>query len=145
MQMIIDIHRLDDSFHMQAINESGKRVDIDAVPALGGKDAGMRPMQMVLAALGGCSAIDVIDILKKQRQNLQDIRLRISAERAQNTIPAVFTKIHIHFTLTGDIEEEKAGRAISLSIDKYCSVAAMLRSTATISHSFEVVANEPIT
>lgn len=137
--MIIDIERVDDAFHMRAINESGKTVEIDATPAIGGHDAGMRPMQMVLAALGGCSAIDVIDILKKQRVNLQDIRLRISARRAENTVPAIFTEIHIHFTLTGNIPNEKAARAISLSIDKYCSVAAMLRATAKISHSFEVL------
>lgn len=138
--MIIDIQRLDDAFHMQAINESGRTVEIDAAPAIGGHDAGMRPMQMVLAALGGCSSIDVIDILKKQRINPQDIRLRISAKRAENTVPAVFTEIHMHFTLTGNIPNDKVARAIALSIDKYCSVAAMLRSTAKISHSFEIIA-----
>lgn len=137
--MIIEIQRLDDAFHMRAVNESGKAVELDAAPSLGGHDAAMRPMQMVLAALGGCSAIDVIDILKKQRLHLQDIRLKITAQRAEDCIPAVFKTIHIHFMLTGNIPDEKAARAISLSIDKYCSVAAMLRSTATISHSFEVL------
>ncbi len=141
--MIIDIQRIDDAFHMRAVNESGRTVEIDAAPAIGGYDAGMRPMQMVLAALGGCSAIDVIDILKKQRLKLQDIRLRISAKRAENVIPAVFSHIHMHFVLTGDIPDEKAARAITLSVDKYCSVAAMLRSTAEISHSFEILPTTP--
>lgn len=141
--MIIDVQRIDDAFHMRAVNESGRTVEIDAAPAIGGRDAGMRPMQMVLAALGGCSAIDVIDILKKQRLNLQDIRLRISAKRAENTLPAVFTHIHMHFVLTGAIPDEKAARAITLSVDKYCSVAAMLRSTAEISHSFEILPTTP--
>lgn len=137
--MIIEIRRLDDAFHMQAINEEGRTAETDAAPAIGGRNAAMRPMQMVLAALGGCSAIDVIEILKKQRLPLEDIRLKISAKRAENTIPAVFTDIHVHFILTGNIPEEKAARAINLSLEKYCSVAAMLRATANISHSFEIL------
>ncbi|WP_448517969.1 OsmC family protein [Rhodoflexus sp.] len=137
--MIIEIQRIDNAFHMQATNESGKIVEIDAAPSIGGHDAGMRPMQMVLAALGGCSSIDVINILKKQGYNLQDIRLIINAKRAENCTPAVFTEIHIHFILTGDIPDEKVARAISLSVNKYCSVAAMLRSTAAISYSFELI------
>ncbi|MCS7019682.1 MAG: OsmC family protein [Cytophagales bacterium] len=141
--MKIEISRLDDAFHMQATNEEGKTVEMDAALAIGGHNAAMRPMQMVLAALGGCSAIDVIDILKKQRLHLKDIKLQISAKRAEGVIPAVFTDIHMHFILTGDIPDEKAARAIQLSVEKYCSVAAMLRATATISHSFETLSIHP--
>ncbi|MCS6969082.1 MAG: OsmC family protein [Cytophagales bacterium] len=136
--MIVEIKRVHLPFHMQAFNEAGKMVEIDAAAQIGGSDAGMRPMQLVLAALGGCAAIDVIDILSKQRLVLQDIRIKVEGQRAHDQIPAVFKQIHLHFTLTGDIPLHHAQRAVALSVEKYCSVAAMLRSTAEISYGVEV-------
>ncbi len=83
----IELKRLNDSFHLEAVNESGKTVHFDAAPDIGGTNQGMRPMQMLLAVLGGCSTIDVISILKKQKQDVRDIRVTVTGEREQDAIP----------------------------------------------------------
>jgi putative redox protein len=112
---------------------------MDASPEIGGQNLGFRPMQVLLAGLGGCSSIDVISILKKQKQPVLDIRVTIDGERAKNEVPSLFTDIHVHFTLAGDLDEEKVKKAVDLSMDKYCSVAKTLEKTATITHSFSIV------
>ncbi|MDD3883889.1 MAG: OsmC family protein [Gallionella sp.] len=119
--------------------ESGHGVIMDGSPAVGGRDLGPRPMEMLLLGAGGCSSIDVIMILKKSRQSVSDCYVDISAERA-DTDPKVFTKIHMHFVVTGkDIKSEAVGKAVKLSAEKYCSASIMLGATAEMTHDFEVI------
>lgn len=136
----IELARLDNHFCMQATNEGGNTVVMDGAPADGGQNQGMRPMQVLLAAMGGCSAIDVVSILKKQRVELQDLKITLTGEREKDKVPALYTAVHAHFRLFGNIELEKAQKAVALSIEKYCSVAKTLEPTAKITHSVEVVA-----
>jgi putative redox protein len=135
----IELRRLNDSFHFEATNEQGNHVHLDASPDIGGTNQGMRPMQMLLAAMGGCSAIDVVNILKKQKQPLKDIKITVKGEREPNAIPSLYTEVHAHFKLFGDLDREKVSKAVSLSVEKYCSVAKTLEAKAKITYSFEIL------
>jgi putative redox protein len=135
----IDINRLNDGFHMEAVNEQGNTVHMDASPDVGGTNKGMRPMQMLLAAMGGCSSIDVINILKKQRQDLKDIKVTVTGEREKDAVPSLYTDVHAHFRLYGNLDADKAEKAIALSVEKYCSVAKTLEKNAKITYSFEII------
>lgn len=137
--MKIELKRLDADFLMEATNESGNSFKMDASEQIGGKGAAMRPMQVLLASMGGCSSIDVISILRKQRQPLTDIQVILNGEREQGVEPSLFNDIHIHFKLFGDIDPAKAEIAVKLSMEKYCSVAKTLEKTAVIRHSFEII------
>jgi putative redox protein len=137
--MKIELNRLNDGFHLEAVNEQGKTVHLDASPDIGGTNQGMRPMQMLLSAMGGCSAIDVINILKKQKEPLRDIKITVTGEREKDAVPSLFVEVHAHFRLYGDIDRDKASRAVSLSVDKYCSVAKTMSHKAKITHSFEII------
>lgn len=96
-------------------------------------------MQLLLAGLGGCSTIDIVGILKKQRQELEDIRVTVDGEREPNVEPSLFQDIHVHFTLTGNLDEDKVRKAVDLSMEKYCSVAKTLEKTARITYDFKIV------
>ena len=113
---------------------------MDGPPDGGGRNIGLRPMEMVLLGVGGCSAYDVVTILEKSRQKVSDCRVELSAERA-DAIPAVFTRIHLHFVVTGeDLNPKQVERAVHLSAEKYCSASIMLaRAGAEITHDFEIV------
>lgn len=124
---------------MEAVNDKGNSVIMDAGPNDGGHDSGFRPMQMLLAAMGGCSAIDLISILRKQREPLEDVTITVTGERQSGVVPALYTEVHAHFKLYGNINPEKAQRAVDLAVDKYCSVAKTLEKSARISHSFEII------
>ncbi|MBL7877797.1 MAG: OsmC family protein [Cyclobacteriaceae bacterium] len=137
--MTVEINRVDNDFRMEAINEKGNSIFMDAGPADGGHDSGFRPMQLLLGAFGGCSAIDLISILRKQREPLKDLKITVTGEREQGVVPAVYTEVHAHFKLFGDINADKAERAVQLSVEKYCSVAKTLEKTAKITHSFEII------
>lgn len=136
--MKIELRRLNDAFHLEAANEQGNTIHLDASPDIGGQQLGMRPMQVLLSSLGGCSAIDVINILRKQRQPLTDIRITVTGEREKDAVPAPFLKANVHFKLYGDIDHDKADKAVSLAVEKYCSVAETMAKT-TITHSFEII------
>ena len=117
---------------------SGHAIVMDGPKEAGGNNLGIRPMEMLLLGMGGCTTIDVLSILKKMREEVRDCRAEISAERADDH-PKVFTKIHIHFVVEGvDLDEKKVGKAIGLSADKYCSASIMLGKTATVTHDFEI-------
>jgi putative redox protein len=119
--------------------ESGHAVIMDASPDVGGRNLGMRPMEMLLIGMGGCSSIDVVTILKKSRQPITDCVAEITAERADE-IPKVFTKIHVHFVVTGKgLNPVQVERAVNLSAEKYCSASIMLGKAAQMSHDFEIV------
>ncbi len=135
----IEINRIDQDFRMEAVNEKGNAIVMDAGAADGGHDSGMRPMQLLLAAMGGCSAIDLIAILRKQREPLNDLKITVTGEREQGVVPALYTEVHAHFKLFGDINQEKAERAVQLSVEKYCSVAKTLEKTAKVTYSFEII------
>jgi putative redox protein len=132
--MKIEINRLNDHLLMESLNENGHKVLLD------GEDKAFRPMQLVLSALGSCSTIDVILILKKQREPLEDIRIVVDGERHEDRVPKTFKRINIHYILKGKLNETKVKRAIELSMDKYCSVSEMLRPTVEITYTFEIIA-----
>lgn len=136
----IELNRLNEAFHFEARNEQGNSVHMDAAPDIGGTSQGMRPMQLLLAALGGCSAIDLISILKKQKQPVDDVRITVTGEREEGAVPSLYRKVHAHFRLFGSIDSDKAERAVSLSVEKYCSVARTLEPHAHVTHSFEIIA-----
>jgi putative redox protein len=127
--------------HMSFVGESGSghSVVMDGAPDAGGRNLGVRPLEMLLLGLGGCTAFDVVSILHKSRQQLVDCEVEIEAERAES-IPKVFTRIHLHFIVSGrDLDQGKVAKAIDLSADKYCSASRMLEKTAAITHDFEIV------
>lgn len=119
--------------------ESSHAVVMDGPPDMGGRNIGPRPMEMLLLGTGGCTAFDVVHILKKSRQQIIDCVAEIDAERAA-TDPKVFTKIHIHFIVSGkNLKAEQVERAIKLSAEKYCSASIMLGKSVDITHDFEIV------
>ena len=123
----------------EGVAGSGHRVTMDVAPEVGGRNLGLRPMEMVLLGLGGCTAIDVLHMLRKGRQPITDMRVELNAERADD-VPKVFTRIHLHFVLTGaGLDPHKIERAINLSASKYCSASMMLNKTAEMTHDFEIV------
>jgi len=123
----------------EGVAGSGHRVTMDVAPEVGGRNLGLRPMEMVLLGLGGCTAIDVLHMLRKGRQPITDMRVELDAERADD-VPKVFTRIHLHFVLTGaGLDPHKIERAINLSASKYCSASMMLNKTAEMTHDFEIV------
>lgn len=126
--------------HMILVAEtgSGHTVVMDGPSDHGGRDLAARPMEMVLVGLGGCSTFDVVDILKKARQMIKSCEVEVVAKRA-NAIPAVFTKIHLNFIVTGtDLSDKKVSNAVDLSMEKYCSVAEMLRNNVDITYGYEI-------
>jgi putative redox protein len=124
--MKIEINRVNDAVHLEAVAPSSiVKVHIDGSPEIGGQGLGVRPMELVLMALGSCSSFDLISILKKQRQDIQDISVSVEADRA-DAVPAVFTAIRMTFNLKGTIDPAKAEKAAELAVKKYCSVHDML-------------------
>ena len=132
---------LDDAMFL-AESGSGHTVVMDGPEANGGRNMGIRPMEMMLIGAGGCSSFDVVSILKKSRQAVTDCRAELTAERA-DAVPAVFTRIHIHFRVSGrDLSEKQVERAVSLSAEKYCSATIMLREAGVeVTHDFEIVSD----
>ncbi len=119
--------------------QSGHSITMDGAQEMGGNNAGARPMELLLIGMGGCTAFDVVTILKKARSNLQELTITITAERADE-IPKVFTNINLHFIAKGEnIKEEVLKRAINLSAEKYCSASIMLGQMAKITHSYEII------
>lgn len=136
--MTVELVRVDDAFHFEATGTSGVPLHIDANTDIGGHNLGARPMEMLLMGLASCSAIDVILILKKQKQQIDDFRLSVEGLREKGATPAPFQKIHITYKLTGQLDPDKVKRAVDLSMDKYCSATAQLRPTAEITYSIEL-------
>lgn len=137
--MKITVKRLNNDVHMEAKNEKGATLQMDGSEDIGGINGGLSPMQMLLAAAAGCSTIDIVGILKKQRQNPDDIFVEVTADKEKVGTYSEFKKVHMHYTFMGDLNEKKAERAIDLSLNKYCSVSKLLEKTAEITSSFEIV------
>lgn len=123
---------------MEAANEEGGLIRMDGSTSIGGLEGGFSPMQLLLAGAGGCSAIDIMGILEKQKQDLQDLKVEIEGDRQKKDTYSEFTTIHLHYIFTGALDEAKVERAINLSLDKYCSVTKTLGKTSKISHSYEI-------
>jgi putative redox protein len=118
---------------------SGHAVVMDGAQEDGGRDMGVRPMEMLLLGLGGCTAFDVVMILNKSRQKFVDCHVEIEAERAE-TIPKVFTRIHAHFVVSGKgLDPAKVKKAVNLSAEKYCSASKMFEAAAAMTHDFEII------
>ncbi len=139
--MEIKLIRKNNKFNFEATNEGGQIVEIDANPAIGGEGKGFRPMEMMLVGLGGCSGIDMVNILTKQKEVLKDIQIDIKATRRTEE-PPIFEVIDINFNLYGDLNEQKVQRALSLTFDKYCSVANILSRSAKINFTYTINKNK---
>jgi putative redox protein len=139
--MRIELKRLDDAFHFEAKSETGNMAFMDGGENIGGHNKGVRPMQMLLMGLGGCSAIDIVMILKKQKQVIEDFEISIDGEREQGKEPSLWKTVIVHFKLKGQIDMDKAERAVKLSMDKYCSVSKTLE-LAGANISYKVSVNE---
>ena len=135
--MRVVLRRANDAVHFIAETGSGGRLALDGAPTIGGQGLGARPMELLLAALGGCSAMDVVGILGKQRQTVEDVTVAVEGERAPGE-PSVFTRIHLHFVVRGPADQPAVARAVALSMDKYCSVARVLEQTAAITYTHDV-------
>lgn len=123
----IELERVEGDYGFEAKDANGHTVRLDTSPEGGGTNFGVRPMQMLLMGLGGCSGIDIVSILKKQRQTIDGFNMKIEGEREAGKEPSIWKNVTIIFELTGNIDPDKAKRACELSMDKYCSVAETLR------------------
>ena len=117
---------------------SGHGIVMDGPEEIGGHNLGVRPMEMLLLGMGGCTTVDVISILKKMREDVEDCRCEVSGVRADEH-PKIFTDIHIHFIISGNnLDEKKVEKAITLSAERYCSASLMLGKAAKVTHDFEI-------
>jgi putative redox protein len=124
--MKIELNRVNDAVHFEATGSSSEvKVHIDGSPEIGGEGLGVRPMEMVLMALASCSSLDLVSILKKQRQVITNFSVEVNGERREE-LPPVFTKIHMNIKLSGNLDKTKVDKAAVLAIEKYCSVHDML-------------------
>ncbi len=137
----INLTRKAGDFGFEAVDAKGNTIKMDTSPESGGIDYGIRPMQVLLMGMGGCSGIDIVMILKKQRQTIESFSMKIEGEREPGKEPSLWQHVKIVFTLTGEIDIDKAERACELSMKKYCSVAETLRRGGTVL-SWEVRVNE---
>ena len=135
----IELSRVDQDYNMEAVNDTGNKILFDGAPEIGGHGRGMRPMQALLAAMGSCSAIDIISILRKQREELKDLKITVTGERQKDATPSLYTEVHAHYKLFGNLDPDKTQKAVSLAVEKYCSVAKTLEKTAKVTYSFEII------
>ncbi|MCX2429320.1 OsmC family protein [Pedobacter sp. GR22-10] len=136
--MNINLIRKSGKFNFEAENESGFTVELDAKTAIGGEGKGFRPMEMLLVGLGGCSGIDMVNVLTKQKEPLDDIKIAINATRKEEEMPPIFDQIDIHFDLYGDLSTTKVERALAMTFDKYCSVSNILGRSAKINFTYKI-------
>jgi len=137
--MKITVNKLDKEKHFEAENETGGIIRMDGSTSVGGLEGGLSPMQLLLAGIGGCSAIDIVGILEKQRQDLQDLTVEVDGDRQDVATYSEFKTIHLKFIFKGDLEPKKVERAIQLSLDKYCSVSKTLENVSEITHSYQII------
>jgi putative redox protein len=134
----IKINRLNEDFHMEATNDEGARLEMDGSNDIGGQNLGMKPMQLLLAAVGGCSTIDVLVILKKQKQKVRSFSVEVEADKEKVGDYSLYKNVCLHFIIEGELDPAKAKKAIELSLDKYCSVAKTLEPTTTVTYTLTV-------
>lgn len=132
----ITLERIGEPFYFELKNASGNTAYIDAAPAIGGTGKGVRPMEMLLMGLAGCAGIDVVNILRKQRQTIESLKVEVEGDRGESDAANPFENIRVKFALKGEIEEAHLKRALELTFDKYCSVAKTLEKSAPISWEY---------
>ena len=137
--MSINVQWLKEGYQFEAENKVGGKIRIDGDGVLQGIEGGIAPLELLLAGIGACSAVDVVMILKKQRQEIESLEVRVEPEKIKNEIGySEYKTIHMHYTLKGNIDSNKAQKALELSINKYCSVSKALEKSSEISFSFEI-------
>ena len=138
--MKIDVNWLGSAFHFEAENETSGKIRIDGNNEIGGLEGGLSPMQLLLAGAGGCSAIDVLHILEKQKQEVTSLKVEVDGDRqdVKGGKHSKYESIHMHYILEGDLDPKKVERALELSITKYCSVSKALEMGSEISYDFEI-------
>lgn len=136
--MKITVNKLEKEQHMEAVNEQGGKIRLDGKTQIGGLEGGLSPMQLLLAGIGGCSAIDIMNILEKQKQPLKDLQVQVNGNKQSAGTYSEFRTIHVKFIFTGDLDESKVERAIDLSLNKYCSVSKALEKGSEITSSYKI-------
>ncbi|MEJ7558345.1 MAG: OsmC family protein [Pedobacter sp.] len=136
--MEINLIRKSGKFNFEAENGTGFKVELDAKEAIGGEGKGFRPMEMLLVGLGGCSGIDMVNVLSKQKEPLNDVKIKINATRKDEEMPPIFDVIDVHFDLYGALNVQKVERALALTFDKYCSVSNILGRSATLNFTYTI-------
>ena len=137
--MQIEMKRVDNAFHFEAFGGDKVAVQIDAAAAIGGSNQGVRPMELILMGLGSCAVIDVLLILKKMKQQVDDVRIVVEGDREEGATPAPFVGLRLRFILRGpNLMQKKVEQAVGLSMEKYCSVSVMLEKSATINWVVEI-------
>lgn len=136
--MSLHLNRIEEPFVFELKNEDGVVCGIDANPAIGGKNKGLRPMELLAGSLAGCASIDILLILKKQKIEPTHFSIRIDTERV-DTVPAVFKTIKLIFEVNKEVPEDKLSRAISLTLEKYCSVSASLKESTEVIHEIQYI------
>ncbi|MBE9601756.1 OsmC family protein [Pedobacter sp. MC2016-24] len=136
--MEINLVRKSGKFNFEAENSGGFTVDLDAKPEIGGEGKGFRPMEMLLIGLGGCSGIDMVNVLTKQKEPLDDVKISIKATRKDQEMPPIFDVINIHFDLYGALSVQKVERALAMTFEKYCSVSNILERSATLNYTYTI-------
>lgn len=135
----VSLEKQEADYHFRATNEQGHTVDVDDSSSYeDGVGNGVGPMQLLVIAIGSCSGVDIVSILQKGRQQIDRFRMEVVGEKPDGVAPSLYEHIHVRYDLGGDIDPEKARRAIELSLGKYCSVARMLEKSARISYGYSV-------
>ncbi|APD05991.1 hypothetical protein UJ101_00444 [Flavobacteriaceae bacterium UJ101] len=140
--MSVEIFLRNDAFHFEGHGENGALINIDGSKKIGGQDKGPTPMELLLLGAAGCSSIDILIMLRKQRQNIEDFKVTVDYERVPNGEASQFKTITLNFHIQGDVDSKKAQRAIDLSLEKYCSVSLILSHTATIDYTLNINNNK---
>lgn len=136
--MNITVQKLEKKMHMEAVNEQGGKIRMDGNTQICGLEGGFSPLQLLLAGIGGCSAIDIMGILEKQKQPLEDLQVEVNGDKQSTGTYSEFKTIHLKFIFTGNLDEKKVKRAIDLSLNKYCSVSKALEKGSEITSSYEI-------
>lgn len=136
--MKVHVDRVNDAYHFVGRNENGIEVHMDASPKIGGGGEGAGPMQLLLMGIGGCSGIDIVGILNKMKQPLEDLKIEIDGEREEGGPPSLYTKVDVIFRFTGEMDPERVKHATDLSMQKYCSVTKTIEKTAVVNYTVEL-------
>jgi putative redox protein len=138
-RVTVTLEKQEADYHFKSFNSAGLSIDIDDATAYeDGKGNGVGPMQLLVMAIGGCSGVDIVSILKKARQPLEKFSIQVDGDKPDGVSPSPFEHIKVHYAFTGDLDEGRVRRAIDLSLGKYCSVARMLEKSATIEYDFSI-------
>lgn len=136
--MRVELKRVDENYHFEGIGNSDVPIHIDGSREIGGNNSGARPMELILMGLASCGAMDIISILKKQKEVIKDLKIVVEGLRDYDQTPAVFTNIDILFHFIGNLNDKKVRKALNLSMEKYCSVSAMLEGKVKINYSYKI-------